>query len=59
MHFLDQAKIFIRSGAFVAKMVDKGVDTDPIADRDWGRSTGVTLPGGVKLGIYEAKHARP
>ena len=45
--------------AFVAKMTEKGVETVPIAEQDWGRSTGVTLPGGGKLGIYEARHARP
>ena len=26
--------------------------------RIWGRSTGVTLPGGGKLGIYQATHAQ-
>ena len=37
----------------------KGVETDEVASQSWGRSTGVTLPGGGKLGIYEAHHARP
>ena len=45
--------------AFVASMEDKNVATDPISEEDWGRSTGVTLPGGGKLGIYQATHARP
>jgi catechol 2,3-dioxygenase-like lactoylglutathione lyase family enzyme len=44
---------------FVREMVGKGVATDPIREEDWGRSTGITLPGGGKLGIYEARHARP
>ena len=44
---------------FVRAMAAKGVATDPISQEDWGRSTGVTLPGGGKLGIYEAHHARP
>jgi catechol 2,3-dioxygenase-like lactoylglutathione lyase family enzyme len=44
---------------FVAAMRDRGVDTMPIQEQDWGRSTGVTLPGGGTLGIYEAHHARP
>ena len=44
--------------AFVADMTAKGVETQPIADQSWGRSTGVTLPGGGLLGIYEAHHAR-
>ncbi len=45
--------------AFVAKMRERGVATDAISEQDWGRSTGVTLPGGGKLGIYEPRHARP
>jgi hypothetical protein len=45
--------------AFVRAMADKGVETDPISEEDWGRSTGVELPGGGKLGIYQATHARP
>ena len=44
---------------FVAKMAGKGVATDPVAEEDWGRSTGIVLPGGGKLGIYQATHARP
>jgi catechol 2,3-dioxygenase-like lactoylglutathione lyase family enzyme len=44
---------------FVRRMQAKGVATDPIAEEDWGRSTGITLPGGGKLGIYQASHARP
>ena len=44
--------------AFVAEMAAKGVER---ADRpaSWGRSTGVTLPGGGLLGVYEAHHSRP
>jgi catechol 2,3-dioxygenase-like lactoylglutathione lyase family enzyme len=45
--------------AFAAAMREKGVETDPIIDEEWGRSTGMTLPGGGKLGIYQATHARP
>jgi len=45
--------------AFVSRMHEKGVETLPISDEDWGRSTGVMLPGGGKLGVYEARHARP
>jgi catechol 2,3-dioxygenase-like lactoylglutathione lyase family enzyme len=44
---------------FVAKMEARGVETLPIAQEAWGRSTGVTLPGGGTLGIYQAQHARP
>ena len=45
--------------AFVAQMAAKGVAADPISEEDWGRSTGITLPGGGKLGVYQATHARP
>jgi len=44
---------------FVAAMREKGVEPQPISEEDWGRSTGVTLPGGGNLGVYEARHARP
>ena len=43
---------------FVGRMAAKGIRTDPISEEAWGRSTGVTLPGGGKLGIYQATHAR-
>ena len=45
--------------AFVADMKRRGVAVEPISEEDWGRSTGVRLPGGGLLGIYEAQHARP
>jgi len=45
--------------AFVANMAERGVATQPIAEQGWGRSTGVTLPGGGTLGVYQATHARP
>jgi len=45
--------------AFVRQMEAKGVASEPIAQQDWGRSTGVQLPGGGKLGVYQAQHARP
>ena len=45
--------------AFVRRMEEKGVAADPITDEPWGRSTAVELPGGGKLGVYEARHARP
>jgi hypothetical protein len=45
--------------AFAAKMADKGVATDPITEQSWGRSTGIDMPGGWKLGLYQPMHARP
>ena len=43
----------------MAKLSANGVESDPVATQDWGRSTAISLPGGGKLGIYEARHARP
>ncbi|HMJ93400.1 MAG TPA: hypothetical protein VK472_04805 [Allosphingosinicella sp.] len=43
----------------IAQLKSKGVEADAVATQDWGRSTGVKLPGGGKLGIYEAHHAHP
>lgn len=45
--------------AFVATMTEKEVATDPIEEQSWGRSTGIDMPGGWKLGLYQAAHARP
>ena len=44
---------------FVRRMSDKGIAADPVAEEDWGRSTAVALPGGGRIGVYEARHARP
>ena len=45
--------------AFVATLAAKASTCgEPIAQEAWGRITGVPLPGGGKLGIYEAP-ARP
>jgi catechol 2,3-dioxygenase-like lactoylglutathione lyase family enzyme len=45
--------------ALVATLTGKGVTCGEIEDEPWGRITYVALPGGGKLGIYEATHARP
>ncbi len=45
--------------ATVASLKRKGVECDGIGQREWGRVTGVPLPGGGKLGLYEARHRRP
>jgi hypothetical protein len=43
----------------VATLAGKGVVCGEIEAEPWGRITYVSLPGGGKLGIYEAHHARP
>jgi hypothetical protein len=43
--------------ATVAQWSAKGVVFDgPVTDQRWGRVTTVRLPGGGRLGLYEARH---
>ncbi|MCP4803778.1 MAG: extradiol dioxygenase [Proteobacteria bacterium] len=42
---------------FLAEMKRLGVETAPIHEEMWGSLTSITLPGGGKIGVYEAKHA--
>lgn len=58
----DVHEIYLMCGdirAFVARMADLDIATDPVHDAGWGLITQVTLPGGGKLGAYEPRHARP
>jgi hypothetical protein len=45
--------------SFIAEMRRHGRECSEVHDMPWGRLTNVTLPGGGKLGVYQAKHARP
>ena len=45
--------------ATIARLADKGVTCGEIMTASWGRATSVPLPGGGKIGVYEAHHARP
>lgn len=45
--------------AFVAAMKKRRVRCGPVHDEGWGLLTELTLPGGGKLGVYQARHARP
>lgn len=41
----------------VRELQKKGVPTTgPIADRGWGLVTGLRLPSGAELGLYEPRH---
>ena len=40
-------------------LAGKGVDCSEPFRASWGRATSVPLPGGGKIGLYEASHARP
>ena len=45
--------------AFIAALAKKGVACGAVELEAWGRITYVPLPGGGRLGVYEAAHARP
>ncbi len=45
--------------ATIARLGEKGVTCGEIMTASWGRATSVPLPGGGKIGLYEAHHARP
>lgn len=45
--------------AFLARMKEEGIASDPVNDAGWGLLTRITLPGGGKLGVYQPRHARP
>jgi catechol 2,3-dioxygenase-like lactoylglutathione lyase family enzyme len=41
----------------VADLGTRGVDFEgPVSDQGWGRLATVRLPGGGRLGLYEARH---
>jgi catechol 2,3-dioxygenase-like lactoylglutathione lyase family enzyme len=41
----------------VAELQARGVSFDgPVSDQGWGRLAAMRLPGGGRLGIYEARH---
>jgi hypothetical protein len=45
--------------AFIAEMTRRGVACEAVRDQRYGLFTQLTLPGGGKLGVYQARHARP
>jgi len=45
--------------AFVQKMAESQIKCGPIQDLGWGILTGLMLPGGGKLGVYQPRHDRP
>ncbi len=43
--------------ATVAELTGRGVRIDgPVGDQPWGRATAIRLPGGGRVGLYEARH---
>lgn len=45
--------------ALVADLRAKGFACSDVKDEGWGLITGLTLPGGSELGIYQPRHASP
>ena len=39
-----------------AELRGRGVAVDPVTDQGWGLLTGIRLPGGGTLGLYEPRH---
>ena len=45
--------------AFIEQMNEHKIACSPVQDQCWGLLTELTLPGGGKLGVYQARHERP
>lgn len=45
--------------ATIVRLAEKGVQCSDPFTASWGRATSVPLPGGGKIGLYEARHPRP
>jgi hypothetical protein len=45
--------------AFMRDMKRRGLPCDEPQTLSWGLLTGLTLPGGGKIGVYQPRHARP
>ena len=46
-------------GVFVDAMRARGIACEPIEEPRWGRLTHVALPSGLRIGVYQPRHARP
>jgi hypothetical protein len=46
-------------GQFIQEMAKHNITCSEIKDHGWGLLSEITLPGGGKLSIYQARHARP
>ena len=44
---------------FIAAMKDHDVACSDIQEQRWGRITGITLPSGARLRVYQPLHERP
>jgi catechol 2,3-dioxygenase-like lactoylglutathione lyase family enzyme len=44
---------------FIEAMSEQGVPCDPVESTSWGELSRIRLPGGGKVGVYQARHALP
>lgn len=44
---------------FIKEMKKHNIACSEVQDQGWGLLSELTLPGGGKLGVYEARHERP
>lgn len=44
---------------FIAEMKAAGRSCEALSEQRWGSLTRLTCPSGMKLGVYQPKHARP
>lgn len=45
--------------AFVAAAAARGAECGPVSDEGWGLLGSIALPGGGRIGVYQARHPRP
>ena len=43
----------------IAQLAEAGATCSEPFTASWGRATSIPLPGGGKIGLYEARHKRP
>ena len=43
----------------MARLAEGGVTCSEPFSASWGQATGIPLPGGGKIGLYEPRHKRP
>lgn len=43
--------------AYVKELSGRGVKCGPVSEEPWGIATGITLPSGAEIGLYQPRHA--
>lgn len=58
----DQHELYLMCDDIVEtlkSLKSKNVTVSDVSERPWGKVATFTLPGGRKIGVYEAKHPSP